>query len=203
MDCFTQSCSYTYPNSGTYTVKLVVSGDGGFDNMTRTGYINVTPSDVLPVANFTGTPTNGTAPLTVRFTDSSINATSWSWNFGDGNTTNSTIQNPVHTYLTAGTYTVSLDATNSGGSNTAIKSNYINLTLPVIPLPGMSQPPTDPDNDGIYEDLNGNNRIDFTDVVLYFNQMTWITANEPIAAFDLNGNGRIDFSDTVLLFNEV
>jgi len=39
--------------------------------------------------------------------------------------------------------------------------------------------------------------------VLYFNQMTWIAANEPIAAFDLNGNGRIDFADIVALFNEI
>jgi len=51
--------------------------------------------------------------------------------------------------------------------------------------------------------LNANGRLDFADVVLYFNQMTWITANEPIPAFDLNGNGRIDFADIVALFNEI
>jgi PKD repeat protein len=73
----------------------------------------------------------------------------------------------------------------------------------VVPLPGYANPPTDPDFDCIYEDLNGNGRLDFADVVLYFNQMTWIAANEPIAAFDLNGNGRIDFADIVALFNEI
>jgi PKD repeat protein len=75
--------------------------------------------------------------------------------------------------------------------------------LGVTPLPGYANPPTDPDGDCIYEDLNGNGRLDFADVVLYFNQMTWIAANEPIAAFDLNGNGRIDFADIVALFNEI
>jgi len=75
--------------------------------------------------------------------------------------------------------------------------------MPVISLPGCMKSPTDPDHDGIYEDLNGNGRLDFADVVLYFNQMTWIAANEPIAAFDLNGNGRIDFADIVALFNEI
>jgi len=166
--------------------------------------IYITSTISTPITNFTATPMNGTTPLTVIFTDTSTNTpTSWIWNFGDGNTTNATVQNPVHTYLTAGTYTVSLYATNSRGSNTTIITNFITATKPILPLPGMSQPPTDPDNDGIYEDLNGNNRIDFTDVVLYFNQMSWIAANEPIAAFDLNGNGRIDFSDTVVLFNEV
>jgi hypothetical protein len=74
---------------------------------------------------------------------------------------------------------------------------------PVRLLPGCTNPPTDPDGDGIFEDLNGNGRLDFADVVLYFTQMMWISSNEPIAAFDLNGNGRIDFADIVALFNEV
>jgi PKD repeat protein len=73
----------------------------------------------------------------------------------------------------------------------------------LVPLPGYANPPTDPDNDGIYEDLNANGRLDFADVVLYFNQMTWISANEPVGAFDLNKNGRIDFADIVALFNEI
>jgi PKD repeat protein len=40
-------------------------------------------------------------------------------------------------------------------------------------------------------------------VVLYFNQMTWIAANEPLSAFDYNGNGRIDFAGVVWLFNHL
>ena len=75
--------------------------------------------------------------------------------------------------------------------------------LAVVPLPGYVNPPTDADGDCIYEDLNANGRLDFADVVLYFNQMTWIGTNEPVAAFDLNGNGRIDFADIVALFNEI
>jgi hypothetical protein len=46
-------------------------------------------------------------------------------------------------------------------------------------------------------------RIGFADVVLYFNQMSWITANEPLSAFDYNGNSRIDFADVVWLFNHL
>jgi PKD repeat protein len=77
-------------------------------------------------------------------------------------------------------------------------------SLQVVPLPGYpNNPPTDPDYDCIYEDLNGNGRLDFADVVLYFNQMEWIAANEPVSAFDLNGNGRIDFADIVKLFGEI
>jgi PKD repeat protein len=70
-------------------------------------------------------------------------------------------------------------------------------------LPSFASKPTDPDGDFVYEDLNGNGRLDFADVVLYFNQMEWIAANEPVSAFDLNGNGRIDFADIVRLFGEI
>jgi PKD repeat protein len=73
----------------------------------------------------------------------------------------------------------------------------------LISLPGFSNPPTDPDGDCLYEDLNANARKDFNDVVLMFNQMQWIAANEPVSAFDFNGNIRIDFNDIVKLFGEI
>jgi DNA-binding beta-propeller fold protein YncE len=67
-------------------------------------------------------------------------------------------------------------------------------------LPRM---PTDTESNGVYDDVNGNLRRDFADVVLYFNRMDWIAANEPVPAFDFNGNGRIDFADVVWLFNNL
>ncbi len=79
---------------------------------------------LLPVADFTAYPTAIMAPLYVRFTDiSTNNPTSWSWSFGDGTT--SIVQNPVHTYKTTGSYTVSLTVSNAGGSNTKTKNSYI------------------------------------------------------------------------------
>ena len=79
-----------------------------------------------PVANFSGVPTSGAAPLTVAFTDASTNSpTSWSWTFGDGGT--STAQSPSHTYNTANQYTVSLTATNAQGSDGETKTNYITV----------------------------------------------------------------------------
>ncbi|MEN6518426.1 MAG: IPT/TIG domain-containing protein [Methanospirillum sp.] len=70
-------------------------------------------------------------------------------------------------------------------------------------VPGGGDGPTDLDADGKYDDVNGNGRRDFADVVLYFNQMTWIAANEPVSAFDYNGNGAIDFADIVWLFSHL
>ncbi len=73
----------------------------------------------------------------------------------------------------------------------------------VLAVPPGTALPTDTDGDGVFEDVNGNARADFADVVLYFNQMTWIAANEPVSAFDYNKNGRIDFADVVWLFNHL
>ncbi len=77
-----------------------------------------------PSANFTSNTTNGVGPLSVHFTDKSTNnPTSWNWNFGDGQS--STVQNPTHTYNTVGAYSVTLNTSNSAGSSSLTKKNYI------------------------------------------------------------------------------
>ena len=73
------------------------------------------PEPVFPVADFSTNVTSGNAPLAVLFTDNSQNATSRNWTFGDG--TNSTEQNPKHTYLSAGNYTVNLTVSNLNGTD--------------------------------------------------------------------------------------
>ncbi len=79
-----------------------------------------------PLADFTANTTSITEGGTVNFNDLSTNSpTSWLWNFGDGGT--STLQNPSNTYSTAGTYIVSLTATNAYGSDTETKYDYINV----------------------------------------------------------------------------
>jgi PKD repeat protein len=123
------------------------------------------------------------------------------------------LMTPLIKEVDPGTYAVTVKAWNyttpANQSMLVVKGKFVSkdftLTLvpAVIPLPGYVNPPTDPDHDGIYEDLNGNGRLDFADVVLYFNQMEWIATNEPVSAFDLNGNSRIDFADIVKLFGEI
>ena len=84
----------------------------------------------------------------------------------------------------------------------AVRAGYVTVTAVRAVPPGASLP-MDTNGDGMYDDVNGNGRKDFADVVLYFNQMTWIAANEPVALFDCNGNGRIDFADVVWLLNHL
>jgi PKD repeat protein len=199
-----QNPVHTYAAAGTYTVKLTATNSAGSNTATQTSYITVSPSVIAPVAAFSGTPTSGTAPLTVTFTDASTNApTSWLWDFGDGSSTNATVQNPVHTYASAGTYTVNLTVTNSAGSNTVTQTSYITVSPAVIAFPGNTNPPKDLNSDGLYEDMNGNNRKDVGDVVLFIDNIVWVGANEPIAAFDFNGNGRIDVGDVIVLLDSM
>lgn len=122
-----QNPGHTYANPGSYTVTLTAANAFGSDPETKTGYINVSPGGSAPVADFVGAPTSGTAPLLVTFTDLSSNSpTAWSWNFGDGGT--ATAQNPSHSYGSAGSYTVTLTASNAFGSDPETKVGYINVT---------------------------------------------------------------------------
>ena len=100
-------------------------------------------------------------------------------------------------------YLVKVTSLLSGGPEDysgSLTITHLTPTPTPRPFPNSGLP-QDLDRDGRYEDVNGNGRADFADVVLYFNQMTWIAANEPIALFDYNVNGRIDFADVVWLFN--
>ena len=121
--------THTYTTPGTYTVSLTVWGNGGSDTETKEDYITVTEETTWPVAAFIGTPRSGTTPLTVQFTDMSTRQGMieyWSWNFGDGGTSDE--QSPSHTYTTAGTYTVSLTITWDGGDDTETKEAYITVS---------------------------------------------------------------------------
>lgn len=128
-----QNPSHTYSVAGTYTVTLTASNTAGSNTVTQAGYVTVSSAATGPVASFVSSVTSGTTPLVVQFVDSSTNLpVTWAWSFGDGGT--STLQNPSHTYTTAGTYTVTLTATNAAGSNTVTQAGYI-VVSPVATLP--------------------------------------------------------------------
>jgi len=131
IDSTGQNPEYTYTSEGTYSVNLTVTNAAGTDSELMTDYITVTGSGggLAPVVAFGADPTSGTAPLTVRFTDVSENTpTSWLWDFGDGDSTNATEQNPVHTFAAAGSYTVNLTATNACGSGSNEITEFISVS---------------------------------------------------------------------------
>ncbi|MFA5073121.1 MAG: PKD domain-containing protein [Nitrospirota bacterium] len=108
----------TVGSAATYTISNVTA-----NHTIEARFSSTVPA--VPTADFTGTPTTGTAPLSVTFTDLSTQSPSiWLWNFGDG-TPNSTEKNPTHDYSAVGSYTVTLTATNGIGPGTVTKTNYI------------------------------------------------------------------------------
>ena len=132
--------THVYASSGTFTVVLTATKAGLSDTATKANYITVT-SLAAPAAEFSGSPTIGSAPLTVDFEDMSANfPTSWEWTFGDGGS--STDQNPSHEYVGGGSYTVSLTAINAGGSDTETKVGYITVVAPIVPAADFTGSPT-------------------------------------------------------------
>jgi PGF-pre-PGF domain-containing protein len=85
------------------------------------------------IANFTANPPSGYVPLTVQFIDISQNATGWNWDFGDG--TNSTFQNPEHTYSSPGDYVVNMTLSNEKVNASKTTTIHVDdyLTGPYIP----------------------------------------------------------------------
>lgn len=96
-----------------------------------------------PACGFTTNKVAGYAPMEVLFRDLSTgeSLSGWEWTFGDGGS--SMTQNPVYTYRTPGTYTVSLTVTNGLGSTTSTRTGLIRVLGPGEPMPTVTpaEPP--------------------------------------------------------------
>jgi PKD repeat protein len=123
---------YTYDAAGDYTVVLTVSGLGGIDTETKVDYI----TGYEPVvADFSATPTEGSVPLLVDFTNTSTgDYSTCTWAFGDGGISND-CNDPQHTYHAADVYTVELTVSGPGGDDTLVRPDYV-----VALAPGESYP---------------------------------------------------------------
>ncbi len=122
-----QNPLHVYETADSFSVSLTVEGPDGLNTLVKENYIVV--NEAQPVAVFAADTTGGIAPLTVQFADSSTGTiTEWSWDFGDGETSDE--QNPEHTYTVADTFSVSLSVSGPGGSDTCVKTNYIIVIEP-------------------------------------------------------------------------
>ncbi|MCK5683311.1 PKD domain-containing protein, partial [bacterium] len=121
------------------------------------------------------------------FTDTTIGATSWAWTFGDNGTSED--QNPVHTYTTAGNYTVSLTVTDEGeNSDTITKTDYITVVEPVVLAAGWNAITS-----GTTEDLND---------ILFLNETKgFIVGNTGLFMKTTNGGGSWETIETGLTNN--
>lgn len=112
----------TIRTGSTITMTLTATGKGGTDTYSRTITVANTPvTTPQPTAGFTYSPSqNLVAPADVAFTNTSANATSYKWDFGDGTT--STTANPTRQFTKDGTYSVKLTATSAGGFSDVSKN---------------------------------------------------------------------------------
>lgn len=118
-------------------------------NVTQTTAAATSLPDQVPIAGFIANKTSGRAPLSVKFVDTSyLSPTNWSWNFGDGNISHE--MNPVYTYVTPGTYSVKLIASNEAGSNAVTRIYYITV-MPEFqaPVAALGISPQEPLSDTI------------------------------------------------------
>lgn len=127
-----------FPSVNTNYSLIAIDGCGSLSNDTATVIVNTVP----PVVGFAY---SVTGLMTFTFTDASVNATSWLWDFGD--LTTSTLQNPTHVYAAIGTYTVLLIASNGCGSDTliqvilvdGIENNSLATGVSIFPNPAKNQ----------------------------------------------------------------
>ncbi|MBC7778151.1 MAG: PKD domain-containing protein [Phycisphaerae bacterium] len=123
-----QNPSVVYSTPGVYAVTLTASNAAGSATASQLNIVTVSPE---PTADF-GASIVG---ATVSFSNSSANATSYSWGFGDGQTSIET--SPSHTYASDGTYTVTLSASNACG--TVLSTQTIVIITP--PTAGFTATP--------------------------------------------------------------
>lgn len=101
-----QNPSHLYQDTGYFDVKLKIWKGGCMDSLLIPRYITIN----APIAKFVFS-NDCTKPFEKIFTDQSIGAEEWHWDFGDGTT--SSIPSPTHTYSSAGTYSVTLRVVNN------------------------------------------------------------------------------------------
>lgn len=138
---------HVYTQAGTYNGTLTVVGVGGCTDDIALAPVTVSSNTS---AGFTSAPLVSDTLLlpaaTVSFTDTSLNAVSWLWTFGDGITT--TEQNPVHTYRFVGEYTVTLQVTNEDGCVSEITHGPYVVIDPDFFFPNVFTP----NGDGFFDE---------------------------------------------------
>jgi PKD repeat protein len=110
------------------------SGPGGLMSYwyAFAGNPNDAPQPTPPLVEFIATPTAGIEQLWVGFDNETVTygPTTYAWDFDNNGTVDSTARDPSWVYPTAGTYTVSMTATNGLGTDSITKTNHITVTAP-------------------------------------------------------------------------
>jgi PKD repeat protein len=186
---FTQSQSVLSGGVANLNLPDITVTDSDGSTFTQPSVTDVVCTPITPLAvDFSVNDTTPDTNETVSFSDLTVGANTWLWDFGDGNL--STLQNPTHTYKLEGTYTVTLCAGNGTISGKEIKTNYITVSLEPL-LTTNLQANYDADN---YTEATGV-QVDTTVNVFNLTQGTLI--NRPTKVPNaLNGRAYISYDGT-------
>ncbi|MBC7694490.1 MAG: gliding motility-associated C-terminal domain-containing protein [Burkholderiales bacterium] len=133
---------HCYPNAGNYTISLIATSNNNCKNTNSSSI----PLIVVPnaFADFNFSPSSPVqSSTTINFSNNSINANTFNWNYGDGNTTS--LINPTYSYSMDGNFSITLIAYNQWGCNDTIKKS-IEVQTPLF-IPTAFTPDGDPKNE--------------------------------------------------------
>lgn len=183
--------------AGVATLLVVLAacgGGGGSSGGGSSGGGTPGPTPVAPVAEFSGTPLSIQSGQTVNFTDLSTGSpTSWSWDFNNDGTADSTSQNPSFVYTSAGVYTVTLTVTNAFSADVETKTSYVTVTAP-------STGTVDIDADANRDGTVSTGADDDT------NESVWATTQGAVFYYNLDdddNNNTVDHADTTSSGNDL
>jgi len=131
-----QNPVHIYEKPGSYSVKLTLSNEAENNSLEKKDIISVRPR-IIPKAGFSVNANAGKVPFEAIFQDvSSGNPTKFSWDFGDGGS--SDLKDPTHTYEKPGNYSVTLAVSNDDGKDSIKQKDIISVRPRIIPKAGFS-----------------------------------------------------------------
>ena len=167
------TASHAYNTDGNYTVTLTVVDARGATSQPVSRNITVGSGTNPPTASFTYNPMDGgTAPLSVNFASTSSGErpiATWDWDWGDG-TPHGTTESPTHIFASAGTYTVRLTVTDTGGLTA---STTVSITVTPLNCDTTGGSFRNPGTNAVANDIRvngGNNKV--TDTAFTFTATT-------------------------------
>jgi len=184
---------YNYPTAGSYTVTLVTETDKGCNSPVFTKTITINPK---PQAAFISPEVCLTDPFAPFIDTSKIASGSvvgWEWDFGDPNANamnpnTSTVQNPLHRYVTTGQYTAGLIVTSDFGCRDTVSQTFtVNGSVPLSSFT-VAQPNSLCSNEDVI--LTNTSGVDFGEIVKL--EIFWDFANNPalVETDDLPFSGK-------------
>ena len=198
----------TVTTNGTTTVDIVLTdAPNGVSTYSFTLTSGDSNTATFTDFSFGGSPSSSTKQLRYGSNNATLTATGGLAGISAGSNVTLgtvTIKGTTKGSTTLGVTVDSLLDRNNAQISAGVSNGTVSVTSGPSALPGQSQPPTDPDGDGVFEDLNGDGSADLRDLQPFFN-LVRPSASPPStpSAFDINGDGSADLRDLQPFFNEV